>query len=151
MIFIEINPKLETAHAESLLERAAGETLAQQAVPEADLTVVLTGEAEIHALNRDFLGVDAPTDVISFPAGDEQDPDSGHRYLGDVVIALQRAEQQAQAGGHPLEAELQLLVVHGVLHLCGHNHAGENDKVVMWAAQAEILTRLGISPAIVHE
>jgi probable rRNA maturation factor len=117
---------------------------------DADLTIVLVDDVRIKALNKDFLGRDAPTDVIAFPA-DEQDPETGRRYLGDVVISLVRAAEQAGERGHAVEAEVQLLVVHGVLHLLGHDHAGAGEKAAMWAAQAEILERLGISPEIVHE
>jgi probable rRNA maturation factor len=144
MIFLEINPELNLSLLPDLLERAAQAVLARQAVPpEADLTLVLTGDEHIRALNRDFLGRDAPTDVLSFPA-DETDPETGRRYLGDVVISLPRALEQAAARGHMVEAEAQLLVVHGVLHLFGHDHAGAQERAIMWAAQAEILERLGL-------
>jgi probable rRNA maturation factor len=144
MIFLEINPELKLSLPPDLLERAAQAVLAHQAAPpEADLTLVLTGDKRIQALNRDFLGRDAPTDVLSFPA-DETDPETGRCYLGDVVISISRAESQARAGGHTLEAELQLLVVHGVLHLLGHDHAGAEEKARMWAAQAETLERIGL-------
>ena len=112
--------------------------------------MVLTGDAQIQALDRDFLGKNAPTDVLSFPAC-ETDPETGRRYLGDIIISVPRAEAQSMAAGHPLEAELSLLVVHGVLHLLGHDHAGVVEKKRMWAAQKEALTRLGISPTIVYE
>ena len=134
----------------SLLERAARLALDLSGVPAADLTVVVTGDAQIQTLNRDFLEIDAPTDVLSFPA-DEPDPETGRRYLGDVVISLPRATEQARERGHPVEAEVQLLVVHGVLHLLGHDHAGADEKARMWAAQADILEHLGVSPKIVHE
>lgn len=133
-----------------LLERAAQAALSHSSLPEADLTVVLTDDAHIRALNRDFLHNDAPTDVLAFPAG-EDDPDTGHRYLGDVIISLPRAREQAAERGHAPESELQLLVIHGVLHLLGHDHAGEQEKAVMWEAQTRILESLGVSPKIVHE
>jgi probable rRNA maturation factor len=125
-----------------LFELAAERTLDQQRrSDQADLTVVLSDDDHLQALNRDYLGFDSPTDVLSFPSG-EIDPDSGHVYLGDVIISYPRAAAQAQAAGHPLEAELRLLVVHGVLHLLGHDHADEAEKTAMWAAQDEILASL---------
>ncbi len=133
-----------------VLERAAQAVLSLSAVPEADLTLVLTDDAHIQTLNRDFLHHDLPTDVLAFPAG-ENDPDTGHRYLGDVIISLPRAQEQAAELGHPLEAEVQLLVVHGLLHLLGHDHAEPTEKAAMWAEQARILASLGVSPKIVHE
>ncbi|HVM72905.1 MAG TPA: rRNA maturation RNase YbeY [Anaerolineales bacterium] len=148
MIFIESEP--DQTFPTDLLERAARAALDLSGVPDADLTIALVDDVRIQALSRDFLAHDAPTDVLSFPA-DEPDPETGRRYLGDVVISLARAEQQARERGHALESEMQLLVVHGVLHLLGHDHAEAGEKARMWAAQAEALERLGVSPNIVHE
>ena len=150
MINIEIIPDFRRVFMPDILERAAKATLLQQSAPDADLTLVLTSDAQIQTLDRDFLGKDAPTDVLSFPAF-ETDPETGRCYLGDIIISVPRAEAQAIAAGHPLESELSLLVVHGVLHLLGHNHSAAEEKTRMWAAQSEILTRLGIPPTIVHE
>ncbi len=133
-----------------ILERAARAALSFSGASDGDLTIMLTDDARIQALNREFLGHDAPTDVLSFPA-DEPDPETDRRYLGDIVLSLPRAAEQAGERGHSLEAEVQLLVVHGVLHLLGHDHADEAEKASMWAAQAAILETLGISPSIVHE
>ncbi len=150
MINIDILPDFQRVFMPGILERAARAALLQQSAPDADLTLVLTGDAQIQALDRDFMGKDAPTDVLSFPA-DETDPETGRRYLGDIIISVPCAEAQSVAAGHSLEAELSLLVVHGVLHLLGHDHADAEEKERMWAAQSEVLTRLGISPTIVHE
>jgi probable rRNA maturation factor len=148
MIFVEnLSDRIFSA---DLLEHAALAVLDLSSVPAGDLTIVLVDDARIQELNRDFLGHDATTDVLSFPA-DEADPDTGHRYLGDVVISFVRAVEQAIEGGHTVEAEMQLLVVHGVLHLLGHDHASKEEKERMWAAQAKVLESLGISPKIVHE
>jgi probable rRNA maturation factor len=111
---------------------------------DADMTIVLTDDAQLHELNREFLGMDAPTDVLSFPAS-ESDPETGTPYLGDILISIPRAAEQAQAAGHRVEAEVQLLVVHGTLHLMGYDHAEAEEKARMWSAQAEVLSRLGLS------
>jgi probable rRNA maturation factor len=125
-----------------LVEAAARETLSQQdAVGE--LTVVLSDDAQLRQLNHQYLGIDATTDVLSFPEA-ETDPDTGETYLGDVIISVTQAQVQARENGHPLESELQLLVVHGVLHLLGHDHARSEDRTRMWSAQAEVLKRLGL-------
>ncbi len=143
MITIEIPPSILIEP--EIVERAAAVALNHQVVEDdADLTIVLTDDEQLQDLNREFRDIDAPTDVLSFPAS-ESDPETGRRYLGDVLISVQRAEEQAAAGGHALEAELQLLVVHGVLHLLGHDHAEDKEKLRMWAAQAQILARLGLS------
>lgn len=129
----------------ALLERAARITLDLESAPiDADLTIVLTDDAQLHELNLEYLGVDAPTDVLSFPAS-ESDPETGLPYLGDILISIPRAAQQAQAAGHSVEAEVQLLVVHGTLHLLGHDHAEAEEKTRMWNAQAEVMSRLGLS------
>ena len=142
MIHIESSPTLQLVKTD-LIEQAALTTLAHQSA-DGDLSIVLTDDAQLHQLNRDYLGVDAPTDVLSFPAS-ETDPETGVSYLGDVLVSVPRAEAQAQSAGHPLEAELQLLVVHGVLHLLGHDHAEPEDKARMWSAQAQVLERLGLA------
>ncbi len=149
MITLEID-STQTLIPDAVLERAAQATLDLSGVSDADLTLVLTGDPEIQALNRDYLGHDNPTDVLSFPA-DETDPETGRRYLGDIIVSVPRAAEQASARGHALEQEVQLLIVHGVLHLLGHDHAEADEKARMWAAQEQALNALGISVSIVHE
>jgi probable rRNA maturation factor len=143
MIYLQVSKSVTCPVKPQLFKKAAQATLDQQAssppIP-ANLTIVLTDDEHIRTLNRDFLGIDAPTDVLAFPA-EVTDPETQSLYLGDVLISLPRA--QAQAKKHPLAAELQLLVVHGVLHLLGHDHAEEADKTRMWQAQQEVLRELG--------
>ncbi len=142
MIHIEFEFKDKTISAQ-WIERAAQAVLAHQST-DGDLTIVLTDDARLQTLNRDYLGIDAPTDVLSFPAS-ETDPETGARYLGDILISIPRADAQAKVAGHPLESEVQLLVVHGVLHLLGFDHAEAEEKTKMWKAQAEVLEQLGLS------
>jgi probable rRNA maturation factor len=133
------------------VERAARTALEYASAPAGvELTIVLSDDEQLRQLNHEFLDVDAPTDVLAFPAS-HSDPESGARYLGDVLISIPRAEAQAQAAGHSLEAEVQLLVVHGILHLMGHDHADAAEKARMWAAQAQVLERLGLARIKVHE
>lgn len=127
----------------ALLTRAAATALQfGEADPSAEMTLVLSDDAHLHELNRQFLEIDAPTDVLSFPSG-ETDPDSQALYLGDVIISYPRALAQANASGHAVEDELQLLAVHGALHLLGHDHADDEQRAVMWALQARALEALG--------
>ena len=120
------------------------------------LTLVIAGDAALRKLNRDFLGIDAPTDVLSFPfqigAGLRPSRTPGARseafaqcedYLGDVIISLARAKAQAKIGGHALTDELRLLVIHGVLHLLGFDHDTTEEKQRMWAVQAKALKKAG--------
>jgi probable rRNA maturation factor len=126
-----------------ILEKAAWQALQEApGYPEQDLSIVLSDDEQLHSLNLQFLGQDSPTDVLSFPSG-ELDPDSGRPYLGDVILSYPRALAQATAGGYPVEAELQLLTVHGVLHLLGYDHADAQQQAAMWAVQAKILGELG--------
>ena len=111
-----------------------------------EVTLVLTDDEGIQALNRDFLGLDAPTDVLSFSAQEDGGPfvaapEMGS-YLGDVIVSYPRAVAQANEHGHPVQQELNLLVVHGVLHLLGYDHVDEEEKAVMWARQEAILRGL---------
>ncbi len=100
--------------------------------------MVITGDGRLHELNREYLGIDQPTDVLAFPSG-EIDPDSGRPYLGDVIISCPQAERQAAEAGQDLQTEIRLLVVHGVLHLLGFDHADSQDRERMWATQGAIL------------
>jgi probable rRNA maturation factor len=146
-----IHFEAEFPFPESLLERAAHAVLTHEAQSlDSELSIVLTDDARLQQLNREYLGVDAPTDVLSFPAA-ETDPETGARYIGDILISIPRARVQANAAGHPLESEVQLLVVHGVLHLLGHDHAQPEEKARMWKAQAKILAGLGLGNIQIRE
>lgn len=149
MIHIQVNPSLPTSPVLAILEHAAQAVLAYQST-DGDLTIVLTDDTQLRELNRSYLGIDAPTDVLSFPAS-ETDPETARRYLGDILISIPRAEEQARAAGHALEAEVQLLTVHGTLHLLGYNHAKADEKARMWKVQAQILERLGLSRIKIKE
>jgi probable rRNA maturation factor len=131
------------------LRQAAIKTLARQDVHgDVELTIAVTGDDKIHALNLKHRGVDAPTDVLAFAEAETSAPfvaaPGEPAYLGDVVISFPRAEAQAKAGGHPVAQELTLLAVHGVLHLLGHDHAKARQKRKMWTAQENILRELGV-------
>ncbi|MEO8355188.1 MAG: rRNA maturation RNase YbeY [Chloroflexota bacterium] len=146
-----VNLELNFPFPENLLERAALTALEHESESlDHDLSIVLTDDARLQELNRDYLGIDAATDVLSFPAS-ETDPETGARYIGDILISMPRAQTQADAAGHPVESEVQLLVVHGVLHLLGHDHADPNEKTRMWKAQAEILDTLGLGDIQIRE
>jgi probable rRNA maturation factor len=132
------NPPLEEGQIQLVVLqtlRQAGSAL------EADLTVVLTSDQELQRLNREYLGIDAPTDVLSFPAG-FTDPDTHRLYLGDILISLERARQQAETNQQTIQQELKLLIVHGALHLLGYDHAEEDEKERMWAVQEKTLSQL---------
>lgn len=136
---------------EELLKGAARAVLEHESESqEGELSIVLTDDARLQELNRDYLGIDAPTDVLSFPAS-ETDPQTGARYIGDILISVPRARSQADAAGHPVESEVQLLVVHGMLHLLGYDHAEPQEKARMWKVQAGILESLGLGDIQIRE
>ncbi len=110
----------------------------------AEITLLLTDDDQLKTLNKEYRGVDAPTDVLSFASGETMPGMSDDEpYLGDIVISVPTAERQAKQGGHSLKAELQLLTVHGTLHLLGYDHEEPDEKDHMWWAQASILAQLG--------
>jgi probable rRNA maturation factor len=144
MIELEVADLLSPSPDPAILQKANLERAAQEALRftstslDSGLTILLTDDAQLRQLNRQFLGIDEPTDVLSFPAG-HLDPDTNTTYLGDIILSYPRAADQAAAAGHPVEEELRLLVVHGVLHLLGYDHAEPEDQTEMWEAQDRIL------------
>ena len=145
MILISVQEAFRELVADQKLRLAVENTLVLCEVSDSpSMSVRITDDNEIQALNLQYRGFDKPTDVLSFPT-DFTDPDLDSRYFGDVVISYPRAEEQSKIRGHPVEAELQLLVVHGVLHLLGNDHAEEKEKELMWALQGKVLERLGLN------
>jgi probable rRNA maturation factor len=113
------------------------------------VSLVLTDDAAIAALNRAFRGVAAPTDVLSFPQLEAAGrapavPTDAPLPLGDIVVSLQRAEAQARDYGHSRARELGFLLVHGLLHLLGYDHETPVEAATMEARQADILHALGL-------
>ncbi len=142
-VHVQIDEEFAGDVRPGLLRKAARAALAHQQAGAGSLSIALSTDQTLHSLNRQYLGHDTSTDVLSFPS-DSDDPDAGGTYFGDLAISYPRACAQAQAGGHSPEAELQLLTVHGVLHLLGHDHAHAAEKKRMWQAQAEILAELKV-------
>ena len=139
---VEINIAIEGGEKYAqLVEEAVRASLAHAKVQEpADLSVLLCDEPRIRQLNRDFLGYDQATDVLSFPVGE---PTPGaDSYLGDIAISIPAAHAQAKLAGHSTQAEIQLLVVHAVLHLLGYDHKDDEEKAIMWSLQNAILMQL---------
>ena len=142
MINLQVAEGLTLPLPAKLLKKAATDTLSHEGVlTGSDLTIVVSDDETLQRLNLEFMGIDAPTDVLSFPA-DFVDPDTKRRYLGDVVISLPRAQAQAPENGQSVQDELLLLAVHGILHLLGHDHGEPEEKERMWAAQSEVLSQL---------
>lgn len=103
------------------------------------LAILIVGDDEIREMNHQFLGIDEPTDVLSFP--DEVDDFvqgmSEEKLLGDIAISLPTAIRQATEAGHPLASELAHLLTHGILHLCGYDHVGSAEDEAKMRAREE--------------
>lgn len=136
-----------------LLRRAIAETLAfEHYGNDVQVSVTLTDDEGIHELNARFRGIDAPTDVLSFPLfdyeGETDEPpiDEMENMLGDIVLNLDRAHAQADEFGHSFEREAAFLTVHSMLHLLGYDHeTGEQDEADMRARQRDIMERMGLA------
>lgn len=127
---------------------------------EAEVNVLFTDNASIQEINRENRGIDAPTDVLSFPNAefivpaefdDLEDtqpevfhPDTGELMLGDIVISVEKVVSQAEEFGHSIERELGFLLAHSVLHLCGFDHMEEEERAVMEEKQRQIMDMLQI-------
>jgi probable rRNA maturation factor len=134
------------------LRRLAVRVLRAEGVaPPAEVGLVVTDDETLHDLNRRYLGLDEPTDVLSFghePASQPFDrlttqpfvtPPDGVRRLGEVILSYPTAERQARDAGHSVQDEAAHLVVHGLLHLLGYDHAGSEDERRMRAREEELL------------
>jgi probable rRNA maturation factor len=118
--------------------KQAAEAARRAAKLRGDFTILLTGDAQLKSLNRDFRGKDTPTNVLSFPCGDAG-------YRGDIAIAYGVTKKEAVAAGKRLADHAIHLAVHGVLHLASHDHVRPKDARVMESLEVKILKRLGIA------
>ena len=114
----------------------------------AEVSVTLTDNAHIHELNRDYRGIDRPTDVLSFALNESEEPEivGGPEtdVLGELVISVERAEEQAEEYGHSLRREIAFLTVHGMLHLLGYDHIEDEEREEMEREQRFVMKQLGI-------
>ncbi|MDQ0286487.1 putative rRNA maturation factor [Desulfofundulus luciae] len=130
-----------------LVVKVAGEALSSAGGPgDAEVSLVFVDDEYIHRLNREYRGVDRPTDVLSFALQEgEPMPDAGEEtLLGDVVISLETARRQSEEYGHSFEREVAFLVAHGVLHLLGYDHQTEEGGRAMREKEEAVLGRLGL-------
>jgi len=109
-----------------------------------EITIIFESDSFIQHLNLSYRGIDDPTDVLSFDIN-HIDPETDRRYLGDVIISVETAKRQAESHKASLDDEITLLIVHGMLHLLGFDHAMEEEQKEMWIKQRSILDQLEIS------
>ena len=160
--YLEVETDIElNIPCQELLDRCLEAVMDEEGCPfEAQVEVVITDNASIHEVNKEFRGVDAPTDVLSFPMIEYEEPsefdwleeydeyfhpDTGELMLGDMMISAERVIEQAHAYGHSVEREFAFLTVHSLLHLCGYDHMEEEERAVMEERQRVIMDKLGIT------
>ncbi len=116
----------------------------------AEISVTFVDDTKIRELNREFRNIDKSTDVLSFPLGEngiyDENPESGAKLLGDIVISLEHAERQAVEYGHSFQREVAFLTVHSMLHLLGYDHVqGGISAEIMREKEEEVLLKMGLT------
>jgi len=146
---------------EDIIESVINESIEFEKCPyEVEVNVILTDNNEIHHINKEHRDVDSPTDVLSFPMVDYENPsdfegiedntedyfnpDTGELMLGDIVISVEKVIEQADQYGHSTKRELAFLVAHSMMHLFGYDHMVPEEAAVMEAKQNEVLNNLNI-------
>lgn len=147
-IEVRIDPPFRSAVRVPWLRAIARRVLAAESAGPVELGIAISDDATVRDLNRRYLGLDEPTDVLSFGLSEESDtpfalPPGEAAPLGEVIISYPTAVQQAREEGHSVEAELAHLLVHGILHLLGYDHLERDDERAMRRKEEQILARLG--------
>lgn len=130
------------------IERVAEICLQEEEIdPKAEIGLMFVDNEQIREMNKTYRDKDTATDVLSFPMyeADEAIDDEDEILLGDIVISLERAAEQAEEYGHSLEREVMYLLVHGLLHLAGYDHMEDDEKKEMRQREEELLTVIGAS------
>ncbi len=136
---------------EHLIEICTAAALEEEGIDDtAEVSVTLVDNEGIRELNRKHRDIDRETDVLSFPLGDddgyEVDPDNDAIMLGDIVISLEKAAQQAEEYGHSYRREVAFLITHSLFHLLGYDHVNsEEEEKIMFGKQEKVLDKLGIT------
>lgn len=124
------------------LEKLLDQMLSEYNLQSGEVAVVIGGDELLHRLNRDYRDVDRPTDVLSFTylePGEDPAPGDREYAVGDIYISIERALEQAELAGHRIEKETALLAIHGMLHLLGFDHLGDDDADAMRAKEKSYL------------
>lgn len=134
---------------QELINSVIAESLKYEGISDnCEISVTIVDNKEIHSINLKHRGIDRPTDVLSFPLIDfdkETLPDDGTKiYLGDIIISIEKAAEQAKEYGHSLEREIGFLTAHSMLHLLGYDHITSEEEKIMFKKQEEILENLNL-------
>lgn len=128
------------------LRKIINYTLEREKIDNGQVNVIIIDNNDIHQINKEYRGIDRPTDVISFALEDDDTfIELSERILGDIYISIDKVKEQAKEYGHSEKREISFLTVHGLLHLLGYDHMTKEDGKVMFAKQEEILNELGIT------
>jgi probable rRNA maturation factor len=126
-----------------IIEKLLDYAIEYEELDNLEFNVIIVDNEKIHELNKEFRGIDRPTDVITFALEDNEDfPKLETRILGDIYISLEKAKGQAIEYGHGFLRELSFLAIHGFLHLLGYDHIKDSDKVIMRKAEEDIMTKV---------
>lgn len=131
---------------EEKINKVVAICLQEEQIPEeAEVDLLFVDNEAIREMNREYRDKDSATDVLSFPMyeADEEIDDEDEILFGDIVISLERAQEQCEEYGHSLEREVMYLLVHGLLHLAGYDHMEEEEKKEMRAREEELLAVIG--------
>lgn len=113
---------------------------------ELEFSIIIVDNKRIHEINKEYRGIDRPTDVISFALEDSEGVElENYRILGDIYISIDKVKEQAKEYGHSEKRELAFLTVHGFLHLLGYDHMEKEEEKIMFGKQEEILNGFGIT------
>lgn len=141
-IFNETNEKINELE---IIEKLINYAIEHEKLNNLEFNIIIVDNEKIHEINRDFRGIDRPTDVITFALEDNEDfPEMDIRVLGDIYISIDKVKGQAIEYGHSFLRELSFLTIHGFLHLLGYDHMNEDEEKVMFSKQEEILDGFGI-------
>ncbi len=146
-ILVSIEPDFARRVQADWLTGIARITLEHEDAGDCQLSVAVTTDAEIRALNRQYAAEDRPTDVLAFSQEEGESfvaPPDEPRHLGDVIISLETAERQALEASHDLDAEIAHLLAHGILHLLGYDHAEADEEREMRERERSVLAKAGI-------
>jgi probable rRNA maturation factor len=146
LLFRELPSKHKLSGEEKRALRAFARTISSRIAGRRAFTCVISDDKELRELNRNFLGHDHATDVLSF-LGEQSDEDTADHDLGEIIISIERAEVQAAEFGHNRIAEIQILMLHGLLHLTGMDH--EHDRGEMAEAEDKWRSELGLPTALI--
>jgi probable rRNA maturation factor len=130
--------------SEPTVQEVARQTLIVMQLQDVMLSILLCNDQFIHPLNREYRGKDYPTDVLSFSQREGEFAFDEDAVLGDVIISVETALRQAEEKKHSFGTEMEILLVHGILHLLGYDHVDDDDASVMQAKEQEILDQIQV-------